>query len=168
MLSQTGEHGSASKLTPIQLFRSVIKNEGVLGLWAGNGANLLRVFPSKSIVFSSNDFFRGILGTLYFGNNGARNENEKLPWSLSFLAGGMSGMTATAVTYPLDLARGRITGKLAGPGGKKHYKGIVNTMMITGEESVYFDEIHSVKFSNDRVSEIPLRSIFCEKPVKKE
>mmetsp|Transcript_27138 Transcript_27138/g.57059 ORF Transcript_27138/g.57059 Transcript_27138/m.57059 type:complete len:281 (+) Transcript_27138:415-1257(+) len=134
MLSQTGEHGSASKLTPIQLFRSVIKNEGVLGLWAGNGANLLRVFPSKSIVFSSNDFFRGTLGTLYFGNNGARNENEKLPWSLSFLAGGMSGMTATAVTYPLDLARGRITGKLAGQGGKKHYKGIVNTMMITARE----------------------------------
>ncbi len=136
MLSQTGEHGSASKLTPIELYRSVIKNEGILGLWAGNGANLLRVFPSKSIVFSSNDFFRGILGTFYFGNSGARHENEKLPWSLSFIAGGMSGMTATAVTYPLDLARGRITGKLASPGGKKHYKGIVNTLMITGEKSI--------------------------------
>jgi solute carrier family 25 phosphate transporter 23/24/25/41 len=37
-------------------------------------------------------------------------------------------------TYPLDLARGRITGKLAGPGGKKHYKGIANTVIVTARE----------------------------------
>jgi hypothetical protein len=32
------------------------------------------------------------------------------------------------------LARGRITGKLAGPGGKKHYNGIINTVMVTARE----------------------------------
>ena len=103
-----------------------------MGLWAGNGANLLRVFPAKSIVFSSNDFFRATLGWMYHGKDNA--QNKPLPWSLSFLAGGMAGMTASAVTYPLDLARGRITGKLAGPGGKKHYKGIINTVLVTARE----------------------------------
>lgn len=137
MLSQTGEHGASSgtKVTPLQLYRSIIQNEGILGLWAGNGANLLRVFPAKSIVFSSNDFYRGGFGYLYWGSTETYLENSgQLPWALSFLAGGMAGMSASAATYPLDLARGRITGKLAGPGGKKHYKGIINTVVVTARE----------------------------------
>ena len=149
MLSQTGEHGitgttSNKRISPLQLYKSIIQNEGILGLWAGNGANLLRVFPAKSIVFSSNDFYRGVAHTLYFGadagvvNKGTQTQQQQqiqqLPWILAFLSGGMAGMTASAATYPLDLARGRITGKLAGPGGKKHYKGIVNTVLITARE----------------------------------
>jgi len=137
MLSQTGEHGAASgtKVSPFQLYRSIIKNEGIVGLWAGNGANLLRVFPAKSIVFSSNDFYRGCCGYLYWGSTDVYLENSgQLPWALSFLSGGLAGMSASAATYPLDLARGRITGKLAGPGGKKHYKGIVNTVLVTARE----------------------------------
>mmetsp|Transcript_8759 Transcript_8759/g.17514 ORF Transcript_8759/g.17514 Transcript_8759/m.17514 type:complete len:355 (-) Transcript_8759:203-1267(-) len=151
MLSQTGEHGiklsssttTTKRITPLQLYKSILQNEGILGLWAGNGANLLRVFPAKSIVFSSNDFYRGVAHTLYFGNDVDNNNNnyttqqqkqQQLPWMLSFLSGGLAGMTASAATYPLDLARGRITGKLAGPGGKKHYKGIVNTVLITARE----------------------------------
>mmetsp|Transcript_19366 Transcript_19366/g.31805 ORF Transcript_19366/g.31805 Transcript_19366/m.31805 type:complete len:295 (+) Transcript_19366:229-1113(+) len=149
MLSQTGEHGigttSNKRITPLQLYKSIIQNEGILGLWAGNGANLLRVFPAKSIVFSSNDFYRGVAHTLYFGTDAGVSQNDvnkttqtqqqmqQLPWLLSFLSGGMAGMTASAATYPLDLARGRITGKLAA-GGKKHYKGIVNTVLITARE----------------------------------
>jgi hypothetical protein len=49
----------------------------------------------------------------------------------SFLAGGMSGMSATAATYPLDLARGRITGKLASGKGNKQYAGIISTLALT-------------------------------------
>ena len=103
----------------------------MVGLWAGNGANLLRVFPAKSIVFASNDFYRSVCGYLYFGQ---QQQQQSLPWILSFLSGGLAGMTASAATYPLDLARGRITGKLASPGGKKHYKGIINTIMVTVRE----------------------------------
>lgn len=137
MLSQTGEHGASSgaKVTPVQLYRSIIQNEGVLGLWAGNGANLLRVFPAKAVVFSSNDFYRNSFGYLYWGSTDSYFENSgQLPWILSFLSGGMAGMSASAATYPLDLARGRITGKLAGPGGKKYYRGIVNTVIVTARE----------------------------------
>lgn len=159
MLSQTGEHGivvgagaggggaggasssgSSAKVTPFQLYRSIIRNEGILGLWAGNGANLLRVFPAKSIVFSSNDFYRGLCGKLYWGSSSSssgqqQQQQQQLPWALSFLSGGLAGMTASAATYPLDLARGRITGKLASsPGGTKHYKGIINTVLVTARE----------------------------------
>lgn len=55
MLSQTGEHGVVgaakkdSNVSIIELYRSIIRNEGVIGLWAGNGANLLRVFPVSNV-----------------------------------------------------------------------------------------------------------------------
>lgn len=43
MLSQTGEHGLKS-ISVVSLYRNIIKNEGVIGLWAGNGVNLLRTY----------------------------------------------------------------------------------------------------------------------------
>ena len=50
---------------------------------------------------------------------------------MSFLAGGLAGMTASACTYPLDLARGRISGKLGHAKGQKTYGGIVQTVVLT-------------------------------------
>ena len=107
MLSQTGEHGVTSsstgelraKPTTWQLYKSIIQREGVVGLWAGNGANLLRVFPSKSIVFSTNDLYSRQLGALYYGSDEKHQiSGRTLPWSLSFLSGGMAGMSASALT----------------------------------------------------------------------
>jgi Mitochondrial carrier protein len=124
MLSQTGEHGISGGASVYKLYHGILRQEGVLGLWAGNGANLLRVFPSKAVVFSSNDLFAGFLRN--FSNTPA---DKKLNPSWSFLAGGMAGMSATACTYPLDLARARISGKLAV--GTKQYDGIIRTMALT-------------------------------------
>ena len=137
MLSQTGEHGlkqaksSGPKSTSIlDLYRSVVKNEGIIGLWAGNGANLLRIFPAKGIVFSCNDFYRLMLRKLA----GVPDE-QALTGGISFLAGGLSGMTASAVTYPLDFARGRISGKIESKSkGPRHYSGIWNTLYRSAKE----------------------------------
>jgi solute carrier family 25 phosphate transporter 23/24/25/41 len=86
----------------------------------------LRVFPAKSVVFSCNDYYRALFSQIL--------QTEQLPAPASFLAGGLSGMTATAVTYPLDLARGRISGKLAVAKGQKVYRGIVQTILLTVRE----------------------------------
>jgi Mitochondrial carrier protein len=174
MLSQTGEYnvvasGGAINATNTanrsvgggfiatlqnisQIYRSIIRNEGVLGLWAGNGINLLRVFPNKAIIFSTNDMYTRYLHQMYFGSSS--QTHQTLPPVYSFLAGGLAGMTATAVTYPLDLARGRIAGKVglvAGksatevavttaaapvnaatvPVQKKVYSGMIQTILVT-------------------------------------
>lgn len=121
MLSQTGEHGGGANKTVVALYRSILQHEGVVGLWAGNGANLLRVFPAKAIVFASNDIYTTWIQRMTNGTE------INLP--VSFMAGGMAGMSATAATYPLDLARGRITGKLSP--GKKAYRGILQTVTVT-------------------------------------
>jgi hypothetical protein len=125
MLSQTGEHGGTGKVSVVRLYRDILQKEGVLGLWAGNGANLLRVFPAKAIVFASNDYYRQLL------RRWTSSEHEPISGGLSFLAGGLSGMSATLTTYPLDLARGRITGKMANASGQKAYGGIIQTLVLT-------------------------------------
>jgi solute carrier family 25 (mitochondrial phosphate transporter), member 23/24/25/41 len=132
MLSQTGEHSlqsSSSSARPsiVGLYRDIIKNEGVLGLWAGNGVNLLRVFPAKAVVFASNDFYKHLFSQL---SDSSASSTSGLGGSMSFLAGGCAGVTASAATYPLDFARGRIAGKL-GVDGRKAYGGIVQTVVLT-------------------------------------
>mmetsp|Transcript_28285 Transcript_28285/g.68825 ORF Transcript_28285/g.68825 Transcript_28285/m.68825 type:complete len:329 (+) Transcript_28285:14-1000(+) len=135
MLSQTGEHGlgggggKGSSVSVLNLYRSIIQNEGVLGLWAGNGVNLIRIFPAKAVVFSTNDMYQGFFRRWLYSSSS--DKDQKLPPAYSFLAGGMAGMSATACTYPLDFARGRISGKLGKQGGEKEYKGIVSTIMLT-------------------------------------
>jgi len=134
ILAQTGEHGLApGQNHSIQnVYRTIIKNEGMKGLWAGNGANILRVFPSKGVVFTSNDFWRGQLRWISGTNT---HPDEPLSGAMSFIAGGLSGMTATATTYPLDFVRGRISGKIASPNpSSHHYNGILNTMKLTIQE----------------------------------
>jgi hypothetical protein len=91
MLSQTGEHGMAvGQQTIVGLYRSILQNEGFLGLWTGNTANLVRIFPSKAIVFSSNDLYTNILRSL---TNTTMDKPLMVYWN--FIAGGMAGMTAT-------------------------------------------------------------------------
>lgn len=127
MLAQTGEHGllKSQSSSVVSLFRNILQKEGIVGLWAGNGANLLRVFPAKAVVFASNDSYRHLIGTYVLGKS---SNTIELNGGFSFLAGGLSGMTASAVTYPLDLIRGRITGKLT---KNKAYSGILRTLVLT-------------------------------------
>ena len=93
MLSQTGEHG-LKQTSVISLYRNIIKNEGVIGLWAGNGANLLRIFPAKAVVFSTNDLYQDIFRRLLSTNTESENQSDpqnlqsqKLPGSMMFLSG---------------------------------------------------------------------------------
>jgi len=150
MLSQTGEHG-LKQTSVVSLYRNIIENEGVIGLWAGNGVNLLRIFPAKAVVFSTNDLyqdsFRRLLSALsedenHNHSNSQNSGAEKLPSALTFLSGGLAGMTASACTYPLDFARGRISGKLASRASdgvvKKEYKGIVSTILLTVREEGFW------------------------------
>ena len=54
-------------------------------------------------------------------------------------------MTATIVVYPLDLARGRISGKLSAGGKKKHYNGIIRTILVTMKEEGFLALYKGVK-----------------------
>ena len=95
LMAQTG----AFEGTFQQTLRAILNKEGVPGLWRGNGANCMRVFPQKGILFATNDFFKEGFRSFF-------NSNSIL---ISCLSGATAGMTASAVTFPLDVTRMRMS-----------------------------------------------------------
>jgi hypothetical protein len=95
LLAQTG----AIEGTFITTIRTILKNEGTRGLWRGNGANCLRVFPSKGILFATNDMFKSSYRTFF------RSDSPLV----SCLSGATAGMMASAATFPLDVTRMRMS-----------------------------------------------------------
>lgn len=84
--------------------KSMIKNESFLGLYKGNGAQAIRIFPYSGIQFFSFELYKkNIFGPLLKSEPGKANHMQKL------LAGGAAGGTAVILTYPLDLVRARLT-----------------------------------------------------------
>lgn len=75
-------------------FRTIIREEGLLGLWKGNFVNCLRIFPHRGVLFSCNDLYRP-----YFAKMGLSDRYS------GFATGSVAGMTATLATYPMDLVR---------------------------------------------------------------
>jgi len=116
ILNQLGEsHGMMAT------FRTVFSTEGILGMWRGNYANVIRIIPNKGVLFMCSDFYKQLL----------RSPNDKvLPGWKSTVSGSLSGATAVLCTYPLDLVRGRVAGKV----GKTRYTGILSTVRLTVKE----------------------------------
>eukprot|EP01084_Bolivina_argentea_P084975 153621_1 len=87
MLNQTG----ATHDTIIGTFRRILRDDGVRGLWRGNLANCVRVFPHKSILFAVNESLRQRISIKSS--------------TISFATGALSGLLATGATYPIDVIR---------------------------------------------------------------
>lgn len=75
-----------------------LREEGVLAFWKGNGVNIIRVFPYSAAQLMANDNYKRLLAT----------EDGKLTVVRRLIAGAFAGMTATALTHPLDTVRLRL------------------------------------------------------------
>lgn len=103
--------------------RSIIATEGFSGLWRGNFVSCFRAFPSKAILFATNDIYKGLLSRVSISQK-HEAEAEQNTWDvshdlsysppawISFLGGSLAGLTATVFTYPLDLVRTRLASTL--------------------------------------------------------
>ena len=70
------------------------KKEGLYGFLKGNGVNVVRIAPFSAFEFFFYDFYKYQL----FGGVEATATSK-------LLCGGLTGMTASFLTYPLDLIR---------------------------------------------------------------
>jgi len=85
-----------------ECFSRVIKEEGVLPLWRGNMANVIRYFPTQALNFAFKDQFKRM-----FGYNKDRDGYWK--WFAGNLAsGGAAGACSLIFVYSLDYARTRL------------------------------------------------------------
>ncbi|XVF35316.1 hypothetical protein REPUB_Repub18cG0135200 [Reevesia pubescens] len=99
ILLQTRTNGFQS-LGVYQSLRKVLKHDGLLGFYKGNGASVIRIIPYAALHFMTYEQYRGwILDNFSFMGSGP---------VIDLLAGSASGGTAVLCTYPLDLARTKL------------------------------------------------------------
>ena len=90
------------------------KQGGVVGLYRGVTPTLLGILPYAGLKF----YFYNSLKVAYNQQGGSnRDEKAKLPTVMMLLFGGVSGLMAQSVTYPLDVVRRRMqVGGMVGAG----------------------------------------------------
>ncbi|KAG7389012.1 Hydrogenosomal carrier protein [Phytophthora pseudosyringae] len=120
IVCQTGE-----SVGMLPTARSILASEGALGFWRGNAAACVRVVPHKAVLFAFSDAFKELFRSL-----DASGERQMPAWG-PFVAGSLSGFSASVITYPLDLIRTRVSGQI---GANLVYSGIAHTFMRTLRE----------------------------------
>lgn len=95
-------------LSTMRSFQYMWKHEGFYGLLKGNGVNVVRIAPFSAFEMFFYDFYKHNI----FGGDSASA-------STKLVCGGLTGMTASTLTYPLDLIRTVLSIKVAdGTSGK--------------------------------------------------
>lgn len=125
---------SATAYTGVgQAASKILSEEGVAAFWKGNGTNIIRIFPYSAGQLMSNDQYKRLLAS----------PDGELTLSRRLIAGACAGMTATALTHPLDTVRLRLALPNSGYTGMSHamttmvrtegaislYKGLIPTLV---------------------------------------
>ncbi|XP_074276102.1 ADP,ATP carrier protein-like [Silene latifolia] len=108
-------------------FARTIKDEGVIALWRGNTANVIRYFPTQALNFAFKDYFKRLF-------NFKKDRDGYWKWFAGNLAsGGAAGATSLFFVYSLDYARTRLANdsKAAKKGGQRQFNGLIDVYKKT-------------------------------------
>jgi Mitochondrial carrier protein len=110
----------------IDCFSRTAKQEGVLALWRGNTANVIRYFPTQALNFAFRDTYKSM-----FAFKKERDGYAK--WMAGNLAsGGMAGATSLLFVYSLDYARTRLANDAkSAKGGARQFNGLIDVYKKT-------------------------------------
>jgi len=108
-------------------FKRTMADEGLVSLWRGNTANVIRYFPTQALNFAFRDKFKAMFGY-------KKDRDGYAKWMAGNLAsGGAAGATSLLFVYSLDYARTRLANdnKSAKTGGARQYNGLVDVYKKT-------------------------------------
>jgi len=108
-------------------FRRTAAAEGVVSLWRGNTANVIRYFPTQALNFAFRDTYKSM-----FAYKKERDGYGK--WMMGNLAsGGAAGATSLLFVYSLDYARTRLANdaKSSKGSGERQFNGLVDVYRKT-------------------------------------
>ncbi|KAG9528896.1 ADP,ATP carrier protein, partial [Aureobasidium melanogenum] len=108
-------------------FRRTTADEGIVSLWRGNTANVIRYFPTQALNFAFRDTYKSM-----FAYKKERDGYAK--WMMGNLAsGGAAGATSLAFVYSLDYARTRLANdaKSSKGSGERQFNGLVDVYKKT-------------------------------------
>lgn len=130
-----GMHSDGATLKKASILREasrIASEEGFRAFWKGNLVTIAHRLPYSSVNFYAYERYKNLLQDL----PGLENHRENVSANLCvhFLGGGLAGITAASVTYPLDLVRTR----LAAQTNVMYYRGIWHTLQtICREEGMF-------------------------------
>ncbi|KAJ9644196.1 ADP,ATP carrier protein [Exophiala oligosperma] len=112
----------------IDCFSRTAKNEGVMSLWRGNTANVIRYFPTQALNFAFRDTYKSMFAF-------KKERDGYWKWMAGNLAsGGAAGATSLLFVYSLDYARTRLANdakSAAKGGGDRQFNGLVDVYRKT-------------------------------------
>jgi solute carrier family 25 (adenine nucleotide translocator) protein 4/5/6/31 len=107
-------------------FSRTYREEGLLSLWRGNTANVIRYFPTQALNFAFKDYFKSLFGF-------KKNEGYWKWFAGNVASGGAAGASSLLFVYSLDYARTRLANdaKSAKGGGARQFNGLVDVYKKT-------------------------------------
>ncbi|VVA99942.1 unnamed protein product [Arabis nemorensis] len=108
-------------------FGRTVKDEGIISLWRGNTANVIRYFPTQALNFAFKDYFKRQF-------NFKKDKDGYWKWFAGNLAsGGAAGASSLLFVYSLDYARTRLANdaKIAKKGGQRQFNGMLDVYKKT-------------------------------------
>jgi len=111
----------------MECFSRTTKQEGVMALWRGNTANVIRYFPTQALNFAFRDTYKAMFNF--------KKERDGYWWWMAgnLASGGAAGATSLMFVYSLDYARTRLANdaKSAKKGGERQFNGLVDVYKKT-------------------------------------
>jgi solute carrier family 25 (adenine nucleotide translocator) protein 4/5/6/31 len=108
-------------------FRRTAAQEGMVSLWRGNTANVIRYFPTQALNFAFRDTCKSMFAY-------KKERDGYFKWMMGNLAsGGAAGATSLLFVYSLDYARTRLANdaKSATGNGDRQFNGLVDVYRKT-------------------------------------
>ncbi|KAK9499650.1 hypothetical protein O3M35_002657 [Rhynocoris fuscipes] len=110
----------------LDAFVRIPKEQGVLSLWRGNLANVIRYFPTQALNFAFKDIYKEMF------LKGVDKNTQFWRYFMGNLAsGGAAGATSLLFVYPLDFARTRLAVDVGKGLAERQYKGIFDCVLKT-------------------------------------
>ncbi|KAL1989315.1 hypothetical protein VTN96DRAFT_77 [Rasamsonia emersonii] len=111
----------------IDCFRRTAASEGVMSLWRGNTANVIRYFPTQALNFAFRDTYKSMFSF--------KKDRDGYWWWMAgnLASGGAAGATSLLFVYSLDYARTRLANdaKSAKSGGERQFNGLIDVYKKT-------------------------------------
>ncbi|KAJ6798663.1 mitochondrial substrate carrier family protein B-like isoform X1 [Iris pallida] len=120
-----GMHSDVATLRKASMWREasrIVCEEGVRAFWKGNLVTIAHRLPYSSISFFAYEHYKNLL-QLVPGLD-RHKDYVSADICLRLLGGGLAGITAASITYPLDLVRTR----LAAQTNQIYYRGISHSL----------------------------------------
>jgi len=107
--------------------KRVVAQDGIIALWRGNWANVLRYFPTQALNFAFKDTFKKMFNV--------KKDEGYFKWFMANMAsGGLAGASSLVFVYSLDYARTRLandTKSAKKGGGERQFNGLLDVYVKT-------------------------------------